>query len=43
MTEAPAKHFKLADEGVRISFDDEILARLQAGRARAAKITETSE
>ena len=41
--ETLAKHFKLADEGVRISFDEEILARLQAGRARAARIAETSE
>ncbi len=29
------RHFKLANEGLRLSVDDEILARLQAGRERA--------
>ena len=29
------RYFKLADEGIRLSVDDEILARLQAGRERA--------
>ena len=33
-----AKHFRLADEGMRVSFDDELLARLQAGRERAARL-----
>ncbi len=37
--ELRCRYFKLADEGLRLSVDDEILARLQAGRERARALS----